>query len=345
MRRILLACGTSLVIYVSAFAWLLDRPLTLGALRTRVEATVALGRTIHEPKLVILAGSNGPFSHRCETIGPIIGRPCINAGVAVGVGLDYLFTRWRPLLHSGDIVYLPMEETQYTRPRATADLGPDAAIMLRHDRTTLRTLPLRRQVAALFSSGLRAAIMSLIETALVDDGFRDPRAAADGGVNAWGDHVGHTAALAAVNQSSLAVIVPVHHTAAEIRDGDGTVLIAGFLRWAGRHGVRAIGGLPTGFIDSPIAEDSTAAIRTVYRDQGAGFLELPNHSLYPRADFFDTQDHLNEEAQIKHSQAVGAALVRLMDPAPMDPTPMGPTPMARPLIVQTLTDQKRAPSP
>ena len=117
-----------------------------------------------------------------------------------------------------------------------------------------------------------------------------------------------------VNQSALAAIVPVHHTAAEIRDGDGTALIAGFLRWAGRHGVRAIGGLPTGFIDSPIAEDSLAAIRTVYRDQGADFLELPNHSLYPRADFFDTQDHLNEEAQIKHSVAIGEALVRLMRP-------------------------------
>ena len=186
--------------------------------------------------------------------------------------------------------------------------------MLRHDRATLRTLPLRRQVAALFASDLRAAIMSLIETALVDDDFHDPRVAADGGFNAWGDHVGHTAALAAVNQSTLAAIVPVHHTAAEIRDGDGTVLIAGFLRWAGRHGVRAIGGLPTGFIDSPIAEDSLAAIRTIYRDQGADFLELPNHSCYPRADFFDTQDHLNEEAQIKHSVAVGEALVRLMDP-------------------------------
>jgi hypothetical protein len=88
MRRILFACAASLVIYINAFAWLLDRPLTLGALRTRIEATVALGRTIHQPKLVILAGSNAPYSHRCETIGPIVDRPCINGGVAVGVGLD-----------------------------------------------------------------------------------------------------------------------------------------------------------------------------------------------------------------------------------------------------------------
>jgi hypothetical protein len=345
MRRILLACGTSLVIYIVAFAWLLDRPLTLGALRSRIEATVALGRTIHQPKLVILAGSNAPYSHRCETIGPIIGRPCINAGIAVGVGLDYLFTRWKPLLHPGDIIYLPMEETQYARPRATADLGPDATIMLRHDHATLRTLPLRRQAAALFAADLRAAIMSLVETALADTNFHDPRVQAEGGFNAWGDHVGHTAALAAVNQSTLAAIVPVHHTAAEIHDGDGTLLIAGFLRWAARHGIRVIGGLPTGFIDSPIAGDTLAAIRTVYRDQGAGFLELPNHSLYPRTDFFDTQDHLNEEAQIKHSRAIGEALVRFMDPTRIDRPFIPRTAVGQPLMVQTLTDPKREPSP
>jgi hypothetical protein len=314
MGRILVACVASLVIYIAAFALLLDRPLTLGALRARVEATIALAHTIRQPKLVILAGSNAPFSHRCETIAPILARPCINAGVAVGVGLDYLFTRWKPLLHPGDIVYLPMEETQYARPRATADLGPDATIMLRHDRTTLWTLPFRRQVAALFAADLRAGIMSLIETALVDDGFHDPRGAADGGFNEWGDHVGHTAALAAVNQATLAIIVPVHHTAAEIRDGDGTVVIAAFLRWAKQHGVRAIGGLPTSFIDSPIAEDGLTAIRAIYRDQGAEFLELPNDSLYPRTDFFDTQDHLNEATQIVHSVAIARGLQRLISP-------------------------------
>jgi hypothetical protein len=310
MRRILLACVASLLLYMAAFTWLLDRPLTLGTLRARIDADLALGQTIREPKLVILAGSNGPFSHRCATIGKLINRPCINAGVAVGVGLDYLFTRWEALLRPGDIVYLPLEEAQYVRPRATADLGPDATIMLRHDRATLWLLPLRRQVAALFTADLRAAIMSLIETALASQDFHDPREAAGGGTNEWGDHVGHTETLASRNQSTLAAIIPVHPPAWQIRTGYGSVEVTGFLLWAASHGVRAIGGLPTGFIDSPIGEDSLAAIREIYRDQGAGFLELPNHSRYPRTSFFDTQDHLNETAQIAHSVAIGEALAR-----------------------------------
>jgi hypothetical protein len=41
---------------------------------------------------VILAGSNGPYSHRCETIEPILGMPCVNGGIAVGIGLDFRYS-------------------------------------------------------------------------------------------------------------------------------------------------------------------------------------------------------------------------------------------------------------
>lgn len=311
MRRILLACFGSMLIYTVLFAFVFDRPLSLGALRGRIEAGLARGAAIEGPKLVILAGSNGPFSHRCETIEPLIGRPCVNAGVAVGIGLDYLFTRWKKLLHPGDIVYMPLEEAQYVRSRATAELGPDATILLRHDRGTLRAMPLRRQIAALFAADLRGGIMSLIEMALVRDGFRDPREAATGSFNAHGDHVGHTQSLGSISRAALVAAKPFHPSAADIRDGYGASLVRAFLARANGHGVRVIGGLPTGFVDSPIDEDGVAAIRSIYGEGGAGFLELPNRSRYPRSAFFDTPDHLNEAAQIRHSVAVGLALERM----------------------------------
>jgi hypothetical protein len=65
MRRILISCFGSLLLCGFAFCCLLDRPLTLGALNARTEANLALGQIIRRPKLVILAGSNGPYSHRC----------------------------------------------------------------------------------------------------------------------------------------------------------------------------------------------------------------------------------------------------------------------------------------
>ncbi len=315
MRRLLSACIASLLLYVAVFDFLLDRPLSLGQPRTQLDAAIARGRTIDGPKLVIIAGSNGPFSHRCETIEPILTIPCANAGVAVGISLDYMFARWKPLLHPGDIVYLPLEEAQYTLPPAASHLGPDAAIMARHDWVTLSELPPSRWIAAFFAFDPRAGIMSLIETALVATGFHDPRAEAEGTTNVWGDHVGHTVARAAPNAAMLAMVSPVHATAVQVRTQAAGQQLPAFLDWAARHQVRTIGGLPTGFADSPIPSDTLAAIRAMFESHGALFLDPPNHARYPRHAFFDTADHLNEPAQIAHSRMIAEALRTILAPA------------------------------
>ncbi len=310
MPRLLLACLTSLLLYALAFGVLLDRPLSYGFLRQQIDAKLAHAATISGPKLVILAGSNGPYSHRCEIIEPLIGIACVNGGVAVGIGLDYLFARWRAALHAGDTVYLPMEEAQYIRPRAATELGPDAAIMFRHDWATLGALPPRRWLAALFAFDLRAALMSPIETALLAAHFHDPRAEITGMTNAWGDHIGHTVTLAADKAAVLAATTPHHATATQIRDGYGTAVIVEFLRWARMHDIQVIGGLPTEFADAPMPDTTLGAIRAIYADNGATFITLANSSRYPRTAFFDTAEHLNETWQIVHSRALAAALGR-----------------------------------
>lgn len=324
MRRLLLACLASVLLYGAAFAFLLDRPLALGTLRHEIDARLAIGAALPSPKLVILAGSNGPYSHRCEIIGPMLGLPCVNGGVALGIGLDYLFARWKPELRPGDIVYLPMETAQYTVGRLASMLGPDAAIMLRHDRATLAALKPRRWLAALFSADLRALVMSLTEMAAAPFDPERLRAAVVGRSNAWGDHVGHTAALAAANRAVLASAVRREPPAGAIAAGHGAREIARFVRWSRAHGVLAIGGLPTGFDDVPLPPATIAAIRAVYVDAGGRFLLLANHSRYPRADFFDTPDHLDEPCQIAHSLRVAAALAPLLR-RPLRPGP----PLAR----------------
>ena len=306
--RLIVGSTASLMLYALLFGCLLDRPLSLGYLQQQIDAKLQRAASIERPKLVILAGSNGPYSHRCETIEPLIGMPCMNGGVAVGIGLDYLFARWRPLLHAGDLVYLPMEEEQYVRPRATTGLGPDAAIMFRHEWRILAALSPERWLTALFSFDLRAALMSPIETALVAAHFHDPRAEVTGTTNAWGDHIGHSAALAATNHDVLASATPHHVTADAVLSGYGSALIADFTRWAMAHGIRIIGGLPTEFADSPMPDTTLQAIRSIYLASGGDFIELPNLSRYPRSAFFDTSDHLNETWQIEHSKLLAAQL-------------------------------------
>ena len=308
VARLIFASLASLLIYALVFGFIDDRPLALGFLQQQIDAKLARGASIDGPKLVIMAGSNGPYSHRCEVIEQIMAMPCVNAGVAVGIGLDYLFARWWPLLHPGDLVYLPIEEQQYSRGHLATDLGPDASIMFRHDWRTLAVLPPQRWVTALFSFDLPAALMGPIEIALVASHFHDPRQDMTGGTNAWGDHVGHTAAIAASNQDVLASATSNHATADEIRTGDGSVLIAAFVRAAIAHGVNVIGGLPAEFADAPMPETTQDAIRTLYLSNGADFLELPNQSRYPRTAFFDTGEHLNETWQIENSKLLAEQL-------------------------------------
>jgi hypothetical protein len=309
VARLIIACLGSLLLYALAFGFVVDRPLALGFLQQQIDAKLARGVSIDRPKVVIVAGSNGPYSHRCELIERIIAMPCVNAGVAVGIGLDYLFARWWPLLHAGDLIYLPIEEEQYSRGRLAADLGPDASIMFRHDWRTLAALRPQRWVTALFSFDLPDALMGPIEIALVAAHFHDPRQDMTGGTNEWGDHVGHTAAIAVSNQGVLASATSHHATSDEIRTGDGSALIATFLRQAIAHGVDVIGGLPAEFADAPMPETTQDAIRTLYLSNGADFLELPNQSRYPRTAFFDTGEHLNETWQIENSKLLAQELL------------------------------------
>jgi hypothetical protein len=311
-RRLVGAALTSLLLYGVLFGAVLDRPLELGFLAGEVGAKLARAATIDGPKLVILAGSNAPYSHRCQVIEAMLELPCVNGGVAVGIGLDYLFMRWRNELHPGDIVYLPMEQQEYAIGRPATELGPDAAIMFRHDWTTLAALPPRRWLAAFFAFDLRAGLMSLIEMGLVAAHFHDPRAAAEGTNNAWGDHVGHSVARGAGSQGSIAAMVAQPVSASTVRDGYGASLIGSFVAWAHSHGVRAIGGLPTEVNTIPLPEGTRAAIASVYLAPGGEFLTLPNHSRYPIADFFDTPLHLNEPCQIAHSILLARALAPLL---------------------------------
>lgn len=312
MRRLLLACIASLACYGLVFGYLLDRPLTYGLIDQQLEAKLARAAAAPPPRIVILAGSNGPYSHRCEVIEAMLAMPCVNGGVAVGIGLDYLFARWRALLRPGDVVYLPMEEEQYTRSHAATALGPDASIMFRRDWRTLEALPPERWLAALFSYDLRAALMSLIEMSLVETDFHDPRAEMVGETNAWGDHAGHTTERASTSRAVLASVVLHHPTAANIAAGYSSRLIAAFVRWAHAHNIRAIGGPPPQFFDSPMPDATERAIRSIYLANGGEYLDLPGRARYPRTAFFDTAEHLNEPWQIWHSAVVAHALAELL---------------------------------
>lgn len=315
LARLTVLFLASLGLYGAVFAWILDRPLDLGPLRAALAAKQEAAARIAGPKFVIFAGSNALFSHSCAVIGPMLGLPCINAGVALGLGLDYQLARWKPLLHAGDTVYMPLELQQYVVTRGEARRGPDAAILWRHERGLLPTLGPGRALAAAFASSLPDAVASLVEMAAagLSPALAHPAFAE---TDAEGDGIGHGLALAAANRAFLASLHRPDPSPGAVARGYGAREVGAFRAWAAAHGVRVIGGWPTEFADRPVDPGLGPALVALY---GGDFLDLANAGRYPRADFFDSQDHLASECQLRHSIALGRALALRLQRRPAPP--------------------------
>lgn len=306
MRRLILCGLASLGLYFATFGLVLDRPLSLGLLRLEMRQKLARGARLASPKLVILAGSNGPFSHSCRVIGVMLRMPCENAGIAVGVGLDDLFARWAALLRPGDVVYLPMEVQQYGVTRAQNRMDVDGAILFRHDRALLWRLGIDRALGGAFFNTMPDGLEAIAEMAAHAAGFGHPRAMLATQYDRQGDRIGTTLATA-----DTAFLLTLHRTepkALAITHGYGTRLIARFVREETRRGVVVIGGLPSDFDTVRLPRADIAAIRAAYAKNGGRFIELANRSRYPRADFYDSEDHLAQPCQYWHSMLVARAL-------------------------------------
>jgi hypothetical protein len=322
MRRlasVVVLLAGSVLLYGLLFAFLLSRPLSLGTLRHTLGEKIAAAAAERPPRLIILAGSNALFSHSCAVIGLMLRLPCINGGVAVGLGLDYQFALWKPVLRPGDTLYMPMELQQYAVAAGPARMGPDAALMLQRDRGLLLAFGPARSLAALFSGTLPDAVEAVVETValVLHPALANP---AFGEMNAEGDGIGHDLAKATANRVFLALLHRPDPSPAAIHHGYGALEIAAFLNWARAHGVRVIGGFPTEFADRPPDPALAPTLGALYAAHGAEFLDLAGEGRYPRSDFFDAQDHLVTECQMKHSIRLGLALAPLLGRVPGAPS-------------------------
>ncbi|MCB5943563.1 hypothetical protein [Acidocella sp. KAb 2-4] len=309
MRRLLLACLASVVLYAGLFGAVADRPLSLGALRLEMRQKVAALAALPSPRLVILAGSNGPYSHSCAVLGAMLNLPCENAGIAVGIGLDDVFARDAPLLRAGDVVYMPMELQQYTMSAAAYRAAVDGALLLRHDRALLWRLPLGRVLGALFCCQLADLMEAAAEMPLAHLHALDAQALLAREYNAQGDRIDNAAAQ---RVPALIGPPPPLPAPAEIAAGYGARLIAGFVATETRRGVVVIGGLPVEDRAARLPPALLAAIEAVYTQNGGQFLALANESHYPAADFFNSPEHLSRPCQLRHTMTLAPALAALL---------------------------------
>jgi hypothetical protein len=306
MKRLLAliaALVASLAVYAMVFA-VVQRPLTLGDLTRQLDYKLDLGGRLPSPKIVILAGSNGRYSHRCQSFTEVLQRPCLNASIASGIGLDFLLDQYGAILRSGDVVYMPLEYSQYAASEAEMHGGVHNAVLFRHRRDHMPAPSLSRLIEAHGAYDLPFLLRGMAEMALARTSFR--RRTGVETLTAQGDEAGHTEQKSAAYVQYLATAAPPD---THVPDSSHAIdVLSAFLAEARERGITVVGGLPTVPLDTPIDARDLERIRRVFESNGQRFVVTTGLSRYPRSCFFDTTYHLNETCQARHSLVVAHLL-------------------------------------
>lgn len=314
LRNIILACISSILIYLLVFAFLVKKPLTMGFIHDAQQVRAAYWRANPGPKLVIIAASNGLFSHRAEVMERVLGIPCLNGSTIGQFGLDVQIALAKRWLAPGDIVFMPLEYSSYALTREEIDKGDANSYIIAYAPGLLHDFGWHRRLCILFHFDLKYLISAAVEMSMAEVGIS--RRFNKGSLTPQGDMRGHTESQGQEYREFVKSL-PQASPSDELlyKKFQGEIVLEQFLRWAKEHHIRVIGALPTVFNDRPISDKVIAKIASIYRSQGQEFLLLPNHSQYDRRCFYDTKYHLNEENQIAHSELVAKYLQQMLSGA------------------------------
>ena len=307
-RSLLAAVLVGIVLYLFTFAFVVDKPLTTAEIgdyvtyKERYLASIAPRR-----KIVILAGSNGRYSHRCESVTEVTGIPCANLSTAAGLDLDWQMSRYLRYLGSGDVLYMPLE--YWSKPASATRVGAEAPFVVRHDHNALSRYSARQLVGALFYFDVRYFFSALGEMMLSRAGVQ--RRTSVRNLTVQGDERGASAAKASAYRSFIQGLPAPTVSPTSYDDPTANAPVAKVLDDVRARGVIVVGGLATTFDDTRIPTEVIARLKALFELHGGCFLVLPNLSLYPRRMFFDTEYHLQEDAQIAHSRIVAPYLARI----------------------------------
>ncbi len=259
--------------------------------------------------IVIVAGSNGIFSHSCAVIESITHRACINYSVAAGNGIDYILEKSKEVIVPGVTVVLPLEYGFYSvnQDKELKSIVGNVNI-LENDPKYLTSFGYQRLLFAMFSKNLQYVVGSIIEKALQRINFKMRFNVAQ--LNENGDMTEHTISNGTIYTEHIDHLIAARPESAACLDSFGKQAISNYIKYVHEHHGEVYGSLPTTF-NEPLTTDekkSIACIRELYLSNNAKFIDLDNQSMYTRRDFYDTFYHLNQEAQIEHSKLVAKSI-------------------------------------
>lgn len=309
MRRLawtFAALVASFALYLGVFS-IVERPLTLNDIGHQLDAKLAYASSLPSPKLMIFAGSNGRYSHRCSVFTEILEVPCVNGAIASGIGLDVLLEQYAPTLRRGDMVYMPLEYEQYAVSEAEMHEGIQNAVLLRNRPAALQALPASRIAQTYGAFDLPFLVRGVVEMGLARANFK--RRTGVDTLTPQGDEAGHTAERGKPYQAYLRQATLPRTTVPP--DSFAQSVLRKFLADAREKGVVVIGGLPTIPEQTRVDDADVQRIRALFEQAGHRFVVLESQSRYPLEALYDVPYHLNEEAQVRHSRAVALLLQQL----------------------------------
>jgi|HubBroStandDraft_5_1064220.scaffolds.fasta_scaffold55875_2 hypothetical protein len=305
LPRLIAAILLGACAYVALFMYVVDRPLTTNEVGTYLRYKSDYLASIRDQrKIAIFAGSNGRFSHRCETISSQTGIACANLATAVGYDLAWQMSRYWPYLKRGDVLYMPLE--YWGPPAERAKIGTEAPYIVRHEHTALAGYSFSQALSAIFYFDIRYLLSGIGEMILAESGFQ--RRSSVQSMTPQGDESGANGDRAGQFRPFIQSL-PVPSVTLEAYEDPGfAAAVDPVIDTALAKGIVVVGGLPTAFDDAVVPDDVVKWLRSHYEKRGACFLVLPGLSKYPRSAFYDTDSHLQESAQIAHSALLAPRL-------------------------------------
>ncbi len=293
------------------FVFFIHKPLTIGILGEYFQKKLGYLQQIDSRKIVILAGSNGRFSHRCEVVEKILNIPCVNMSISANLSLDYQLYKIKPYLKSGDIVYIPLEYSLFSGTRESMSTGIELPYALAYDRSYIPHLGLVRTAYAIFYFNVKYFISSLGEMTLYKMGKK--RRYGANTLTVQGDETGHDLSKALAYKAYRDTLIWETPSPESVNvNSYKSKIVADFELWAKTKHVMVVGGLPTIFDDQKISEELVAKLRDFHLRNGHHFLLLENRSQYSRDVFYDAEYHLAEEFQILHTKKIVKELKKIL---------------------------------
>jgi hypothetical protein len=297
-----LAFMTTLMIFV------FDKPLIVG-----------WGKTAYDTKyqhfiddssnIIIVAGSNGFFSHSCEVLEKDLNKNCINYSVSAGLGLEYILEKSKEVISDNTTVILPLEFGFYYGEKKDSLLSNGGNLhILENDLKYLFSFGYERALYIIFSKDCKYIFGSILENILDFIGFE--RRFNVSTLNKNGDMKAHTKIKSKVYNEYVSAQLPPRPTLNACQNSYNSQLIADYIKFVNKKGGKVFGSFPTTF-DSNLTNielESFECIKNLYYKSNGYFINLKNKSMYEKYNFYDTTYHLNEETQILHSQKISEYL-------------------------------------